>query len=251
MTTEGQTGQPTAEQQRIAALEADANKYKEQAQTWMGKYTDVEKKLGNKSLDALIAAAEERDILARQAAENDPNKFDSEVERRANAVREEFKPKIEELQTTNSKLASQLKEFRVVDRAISKHTNEIYQPALDEVKTYIRTYCDEDEHGNTIVKDEHGKQRFSPANPSVPMTVDELFTELQAKKDHWFINKTAPGGHSAGNKRPAGDTGPVTWEQLSKLKPEEIVVAMGKLAPHDRSRVYAEAKAAGVKLFGS
>ena len=55
MTTETKTETETVSK-------AEFERVKDQMQTWMGKATDIEKKLNGKSLDFLIAAAEERDI---------------------------------------------------------------------------------------------------------------------------------------------------------------------------------------------
>ena len=246
--TEGQTGQPTAEQQRIAQLEADANKYKEQAQTWMGKFTTIEKTLNGKSLEALIAAAEERDILARQAAEKDPKKFDEEV----NRVRQEFAPKLEEKDKTISTLSSQLKELTIVDVAIKKAGDAIYPKAADDFRSYVRAHCDLDDDKNVVVKDANGKVRYSPSNPSVLMTVDELIAELKVSRDHWFSSKVPPGGHEPNKGGSASGLTLTTYQDMLKAEKSHGIAAVkdayAKLPNETKQKIRQEMRAAGVQV---
>lgn len=226
---------------------ADFDKVKDQMQTWMGKATDLEKKLNGRSLDSLIAAAEERDILAAQAAGSDPSKIQSEIERAKNGLREELGRKLDEKDSLISRQASQLKEMTVVDSVVKQAGDKIYKNAADDFRSYVRTHCDLDEDGNTIiVKDDKGNVRYNGAKK---MTVDELITELESKRDHWFTNRTAAGGHDGGNKGSAATGEKVTtWAQLSKLSPEQSRVELAKLSLPERRKILGEARAAGVQI---
>jgi len=225
MTTEP-TGQPTAEQ-RIAQLEADANKYREQAQTWMGKFTTVEKTLNGKSLESLIAAAEERDILAKQAAEKDPKKFDEELERRVNAVTGKYEPLLSEKDKEINTVKGQLKEYRIVDAFVSEASDKLYPKAIEDFKNYLRKHCDLDESGNTVIKDADGKVRLSPTKAGTPMTKTELIAELMDSHDHWFVNKVPAGGKTNEQKMPGGG-GELTIDSLNRMSPEARTKALAE-----------------------
>ena len=214
-------------------------------QTWMGKATDIEKKLNGKSLDFLIAAAEERDILAAERAKADPKQFDSELNRRVDTVRQELGSKLTEKDNKINELSAHLKELRVVDSVVKSAGDSIYKNAADDFREYVRRYCDEGDSGQIVVKDSSGKPRYSPENPSKLMTVEELINELKTSRDHWFSNKMPPGGHQPGEKGSGATANVASWADLSKLSKEDADKALEKLPANVVSKIWAEGRAAG------
>lgn len=244
--TEGTTGQTL--EQRLAAVEADANKYKEQAQTWMGKFTDIEKRLNGKSIDSLIAAAEERDILARQAAEKDPKKLDEEV----NRVRQEFGPKLEEKDRTIQKLSGRIKEMTVVDEAVKRVGDSLYKNAHEDFRAFIRANCSLNENDEIVVVDGNGKPRYSPADPSKLMTLDELISGLKTSRDHWWASKVPAGGHDPA-KGSGGAVGTIKnyadMEAMSKTHDIKTVAdAFAKLPEETKKAIRLEMRAKGIQV---
>ena len=244
--TEGTTGATL--EQRLAAVEADANKYKEQAQTWMGKFTDIEKRLNGKSIDSLIAAAEERDILARQGKQD----FDAEVERRANAVRSEFSPKLEEKDRTIQKLSSKIKEMTVVDEAVKRVGDALYKNASEDFRAFIRANCSLNENDEIVVVDGNGKPRYSPADPSKLMTLDELISGLKTSRDHWWASRVPAGGHDPA-KGGGGAVGTIKnyadLEAMSKTHDIKTVAdAFAKLPEETKKAIRLEMRAKGIQV---
>jgi hypothetical protein len=238
MTTETKTETETVSK-------AEFERVKDQMQTWMGKATDIEKKLNGKSLDFLIAAAEERDILAAERAKADPKQFDSELNRRVDTVRQELGSKLTEKDNKINELSAHLKELRVVDSVVKSAGDSIYKNAADDFREYVRRFCDEGDAGQIVVKDSNGKPRYSPENPSKLMSVEELINELKTTRDHWFSNKIPAGGHQPGEKGAAPSQSISSWAELSKLSKEDADKALEKLPPHVVSKIWAEGRAAG------
>lgn len=238
MTTETKTETETVSK-------AEFERVKDQMQTWMGKATDIEKKLNGKSLDFLIAAAEERDILAAERAKADPKQFDSELNRRVDTVRQELGSKLTEKDNKINELSAHLKELRVVDSVVKSAGDSIYKNAADDFREYVRRHCDEGDNGQIVVKDSNGKPRYSPENPSKLMSVEELINELKTTRDHWFSNKIPAGGHQPGEKSSSATGSVSTWAELSKLSKEEADKVLEKLPPHVVSKIWAEGRAAG------
>lgn len=238
MTTEG-TPDVSELQTRLATLESELSKQKDLTQNWMGKATHYEKTLGGKDPVALIEAAKERDLLAQQQAIGDPKKFESELERRSNEIRQQFAPRLEEKDKELSSTKNRLKDLLIVDRVFSKASDQIYPKAVDDFKAYIRNVCDIDENEEIVIKDSNGKVRYSPANPSKPMAIDELIKELSEQKDHWFTNKTPQGGKMGGEKvvSAAGD---VTLASLSKLSDDEQRQILAKMTVEQRQKLASE-----------
>lgn len=241
--TNGQTAE-----QRLAALEADANKYRDQAQTWMGKYTDIEKRLNGKSIDALIAAAEERDILARQAAEKDPKKLDEEI----NRVRQEFAPKLEEKDTTIQKQAARIKELTVVDEAVKRVGDSLYKNAHEDFRAFIRANCSLNDNDEIVVVDANGKPKYSPTNPSKLMTLDELIDGLKSSRDHWWASKVPAGGHDpskGGSGAPAVINNFDDFESLFKSQGAQAAqTAFGKLPEAKKKEIREQMRAKGIQV---
>ncbi len=224
---------------RLTQLEADLQKQRDLTQTWMGKATDYEKKIGNKNIDAILEAARERDILAAQVVGNDPKKLEEELAKRERAIRDEFGIQLTKKDETLSQVSSRLKELQIVDKVVSKAADKLYPKALDDFKNLIRNICDIDEQENILIKDIHGKTRYSPKNPSVLMSVDELITELAETKDHWFANKIPSGGKTGGERSATG--GKVTFAEISKMQPDEQRRVLSGLSEAEREAIAYEA----------
>ncbi len=237
--TGGQSQQSTDVQAELTTLKNELAKQRDLTQTWMSKATHYEKTLDGKDPIALIEAAKERDLLAKAQAVGDPQKFEAELERRSNSIRQEFAPKLEEKDKELSSVKSKLKDLLIVDRVFSKASDQIYPKAADDFKAYVRAVCDLDENEEIIVKDSSGKIRYSPNNPSKPMQVDELIKELSEQKDHWFTNKTPQGGKMGGEKIVTA-SGDWNLASLSKLSADEQKQVLAKMTPEQRQKIASE-----------
>lgn len=214
---------------QIAKLQAELDKQRDLTQNWMGKATDYEKKLGGKSLEALIEAAKERDILATQVVGSDPKKLDDEINKRITAVREELGGQIKQRDEKLNQQSAKVKELLVVNTVFGEAAEDLYSKASDDFKSYIRAHCDIDENEQIIIKDGKGNQRYSPTNGAVPMTVKELITELKEQRDHWFVNKTPAGGKTSGDKV-VTPIGKITLADLNRMDSEKQKEVLAKLA---------------------
>lgn len=241
MTGTADNNQPdvAALQAKLSQLETEVSKQKDLAQNWMGKYTDVEKRLNGKPLETIIEAAKERDILVQQSIGSDPKKLEAELDRKAKEVRDQFAPQLQERDSKIQQLSSRLKEQLVVNNVLGEAASSLYEKATDDFKEYVRRFCDLDDSEKIVVKDDKGNIRYSKANAAIPMSPKEFIEELKQSKDHWFKNPT-PQGHQQKGERFVNPTGTVTFADIAKLPAQQQREVLAKLPIEDRRRIASE-----------
>jgi len=241
-------------------MQAEITRLKTANTELVGNYRVITAKLGGKSLDAILAdagaladAVRQRDELAAEKAKGGSKQdFDAEVERRANAVRSEFSPKLEEKDRTIQKLSSKIKEMTVVDEAVKRVGDALYKNASEDFRAYIRANCSLNENDEIVVVDGNGKPRYSPADPSKLMTLDELISGLKTSRDHWWASRVPAGGHDPA-KGGGGAVGTIKnyadLEAMSKTHDIKTVAdAFAKLPEETKKAIRLEMRAKGIQV---
>lgn len=228
-----------------AEVDQMLNSERDKTQTWMAKATDFEKRFNGIDPEEAKANKAALDQIKKDKAAGDPKEVDKLITDKEAELREKvFKPELEKRDGRISKLESELKELRVVETAFSKVTGKLYDKAADDFKAHVRATCDVDDEGNIIVKGTDGKPRYSAKNASQKMTIDEYIEELMGTRDHWFLNKTAAGSHSGGEKF-SGQAAEMTFEQFARLSDADQKAILPKIPEAKRDEFINRAFALG------
>ncbi len=232
----GSDQQPNS-QPTDSVSKADLDAAIERARNFEAKLTDYEKKFKGVDIEALRAKAEERDLLIAEAANRDPKKFETELEKRVSELRKNLQKELEDKDALTSKLISENKELKVVNKVFGDHASKFVDTAHSQLKREIRDNLDVDEDGNIFIKGENGKPLYSKTKPAQLMTVDEYVNELIELYPHMAKNPNLSGGKKdtekmgavGANTLPAGFD---TWSQKERTEyfrknPEAMKAALG------------------------
>lgn len=223
----------------VEGLQAELNRQKEINQTLGGKVTHFEKTYKGIDPDEFHATKQALAELQQKASGGDPEKIKQLLEAAKADVRKEIQSELDTERNQVKTLSGRLKEITVVEGVFSKAAGKLYDKAHDDFKDYVRRYCDAGDDGQIIVKDDKGNQRYSPKNPSQPMSPEELIEELSNKKDHWFAN-TIPAGGKAGGEKYANGASKLSLQQFHALgsaeqqdylrkNPDQVAALMGAM----------------------
>lgn len=219
--------------------ETDTNpeiaKLQEKNNKLFAELTDTKKRLeafGDLEPDAIKAMLGDYRELKKKSAGGDKDKIEELLAEQETRLRNEFG---KQLKTKDDELGSargQLKERTVVDTVFTAANGQVYGKAADDFKAHVRRFCDTDDEGAVIVKDEKGKPRYSAKDPSKLMTPGEFIEELKTTRDHWFTNQTPAGGRQPGEKSISA-TGAMTAAQFRMLSSADQKKAAADLQKAD------------------
>jgi len=231
---EDKTDATAAETVTKAEYEALQEKFrKEQA-----KAVDYERRFKGVDLDALKAAKEERDILARQSASGDPDKVKAEIDKAVSETRKQLQKELEENENTLKAIKAENKELKVVDRVFAEAASKFIDKSHVDLKRVIRESGDLDDNGNIVFRDDKGEKLYSKKKPSEPMGVAEFIEGLLDEKPHWAVDFSVSGAKQTGEKR-TGGAKITSLSQLNGLTPEKQREVMSQMDPKDLSALLA------------
>lgn len=213
------TQQADAQTQTVSVEEF--NKIKSRAEKFEAHLADYEKRFKGVDIEALKAKAAEADILSKQAAVGDEKKIDELIAKKEQEIRKGIERELEEGKATIQKLSLRNKELEVTDKVFAQAAIKFNADCHEDVKAKIRAYCDRDEDGSYIIKDDEGKVRYSPAKPSQKMSPDEFIQELIGQKPSWATAKIQPGGKSGLFKMATTDAKTVSVDDYAKMTNDE------------------------------
>lgn len=216
--------------------EADFNAQVERARNFEAKLTDTEKRLNEfKDVDpqAYKAIKEELNILKadKAASSKDPKAIEEEVKRREGEIRNGVQSELDRLSTELNTLRGRNKELEVVDKVFQSASGTFIDQAHDDVRDYIRRFCDKDEQGNIIVKDADGKPLYAKGSTTKLMGPTEFVEWLADKKPHWAKAKSKAGFEEKGTTTNGHSSG-ITPEKLLSMSDGERI-AWGKANPKE------------------
>lgn len=191
------------------------NRIKARAERFEAQAVDWEKKFKGVDIEALKAAAEERDILRKQVSEKDWKAEDIMKEADIRAEKR-YSSKLTELQTERDTLASRLKDTRVVSTAIREAAAYFNADSIPLIESVIRRELDLDKDDEIIVKDERGEPRYSKADPRQKMAVKEYLEELAGRFPSCAKSEMQAGAKNAANRN--GNSTPSKKYDYAELK---------------------------------
>jgi hypothetical protein len=205
--------------------ETDYNAAVERARNFEAKLTDLEKKMSQyKDIDpeAHKAIREELNILKAEKAtkSQDPKAIEEEVKRREADVRKGVQTELDALLSEVKGLRSKNKELEVVDKVFQAATSVFVDQAHEDVRDAIRRWCDKDEQGNIIVKDNDGKPRYSKGSTTKVMGPSEFVEWLADEKPHWAKARSKSGFQEKGTQSSTHSNG-ITPQKFLEMSPAQ------------------------------
>ena len=169
-----------------------------------------------RKIETLTEAKGERDKMVEDKAKGgDPEA----LERIKQTLRDEFAASEESLKKSNQTLEQELKQERVIGKAMTKAAGLFNQDALEFIQIKVQKDCDYKD-GQIVVKDEKGEPRYSEKNRRELMSVDEYLEELTNKHPSLAKATSNSGTKDPGEKR-NGHYSTLTYEQYSRLSSAE------------------------------
>lgn len=228
MTDEGKTAEPTI-------TKADYDKAVERAQKFEAKVADFEKRFSGVDPEAFKAYREEVEILRRESVKGDPKKLEEYEAKIKTELDKRYSGKLGEYESENSKLKQELKNERVISKAVTAAAGRFNSDANDWITHLAQTSLDYEE-GKIVVRGEDGKPRPSKVNPRDNMGLEEWLDEV-AEKYPSFAKPTGKGGaKEAGQKSGAGSSGEVDAARYLKMSNQE----RAQLPPAVRLKLFNE-----------
>lgn len=223
---------------------ADYDKALERAQRFEAKVTDLEKTFAKyKDIDPTEYKANKEALarLEQERAASKPEEIERLITKAKEETRKELGRKVEEYEGTIQKLTAQNHELMVVDRVFSAASSELNDDMHDIFKDMARRACGLDDEGNIIVKDSKGEIRYSPKNPSLKMTHQELIEELRSTKASMFKSTFKSGAKGDGTKSSSGGgvDRKYTAAELQSMDPMKAKEIMDKMTPAELKAAYA------------
>lgn len=161
------------------------------------------------------------ELKARQSSEklsdasSDPTKLAALLDEREAEVRAELGLTIRDLQSRLSSLDSSYKNVTIVTKVLNEHGQYVRPDMRDIIEADIAAAVHQDEAGNLVVKDANGRLRYSPIDPSRPMSPKELMDELEARRPSGFSPKSVHTGSLPQGQR-------ISTSQASNLSTDGI-----------------------------
>jgi hypothetical protein len=194
MTTEAET--------KTIAIE-DYTKLDERAKRFEGMVVELQKQLEpfkSLNLEELKAAKEERDILKRQSAGIDEEKFNQIIQEKEKEIRNMTQKEIDELKSKYDLTNKELKELKIVDKGIEKVGNLFKKDTHGIIKDFLRKSVSLNEDGDFVVLDDKGKARYSKENVNKYMTLEEYAKEIAAAYPSLSENQVSNGSKGGGER---------------------------------------------------
>ena len=151
--------------------------------------------------------------LQKEGAGGDQKKIDELLAAREAALRKDLAGEIDSHKTRAANAEKALKELTVTDKVFTLGASRFVDQAADDFKGWVRQYGDLNDDGQIVFKDENGKVRYSPKNPSALMSADEFIDWVIEKKPHW-AKPTQP----SGTKEPGQKVAPSQWSNIKTLE---------------------------------
>lgn len=238
---EGQSVDVGALQARIADLEAQKN-------NWMGKATDYEKRFKGVDPDEYIANKQALDELKRTKALADPKEMDAWKGETEKSIRASVQKELDEALNTVKALKNKNKELEVVDRVFKDIAGNFNDDCFDEVKGFIRRFCDVSEDGQIVIKDEQGATRYAQGSTSKPMDALGFGAWIASQKPSWTKPQMVKGTEGTGQARSANSSSQsVDLAKISQLSSREQQKALASLSEEQKKDL---ARQASGLLFG-
>lgn len=139
------------------------------------KFTSIYKDIDPDEHRTLKQKLEEKE---REAAEKDPQKMEELFQRKLDKIKSELESERDSLREQLEGLSKVNKTLAVTDKVMSEIGGLFNQDAVKWIKREVEDYCDLDEDGSIVVKDDSGDILYKGARP---MTLKEFGEHLVEK----------------------------------------------------------------------
>lgn len=180
------------------------------------------------------AMREDYELMRKQQTGGDPKKIDELVAAKEIEIRSSVQKELDALKGDAQTKAAKLKELQVTEKVFSQAADKFNKDTYDDVKEYIRRFCDIGDDGEIFVKDEKGARRYSPGSTTKYMGVDEFVGWLSDLKPSWAVAEGNSGAKTSGQKTTSTSGAKVlSWKEIGQL-PDKGKTYMNNLANTDR-----------------
>lgn len=239
-----------ADQDKTAVSVDEYNKAIERAQRFEGQLVDLQKQLENfKGIDPREhrALKEEYENLRKKATGGDEEKINQFIADKEKEFEKRYGDKFSELNTNNEKLSREIKELRVIEKALLAAGEHFHSNTLGLLRREFESELDFLEGEIVAVQD--GKPRPSKADPRKPMGLKEY---LQLKTEAYpellkARTKSGVGGANGSTYTPSGGGSISSLADLSRL-PDGGKEAMQNMVKTKEGREQLQRMAQGVRL---
>lgn len=160
----------------------------------------------------------EVDSFKKKGAVGDEKAIDALIAEKESEIRRSVQKQLDELTSQRDTTARQLKELRVVDRAIAECGSKFVPQAHDDFRRLVRETCDLSDDGQVVIRDANGKVRMSPKNITAPLSLVEYAEEVATEKPHWAASNFKGGAHHPAEKvKTNGGAPALTLAEINKL----------------------------------
>lgn len=178
---------------------AEYEKVLARAQTFEARATDFEKRYAGVDPEAHKAIKEENEILRREAAKGDPKKVEEFEARLKTDLEKRYGSALTEKEQVIAKQANELRDLKVIDRAMSEASKYFRPEALEIVRMLAQKELDLAD-GKIIAKGSDGKPLPSKANPRVDMDLNEWISNVVQTHSYAALPTAKAAGKDAGDK---------------------------------------------------
>lgn len=160
----------------------------------------------------------EVDSFKKKGAVGDEKAIDALITEKESEIRRSVQKQLDELAEQRDTAARQLKELRVVDRALAECGAKFVPQAQDDFRRVVRDCCDLGDDGQVVIRDQNGKVRMSPKNITAPMSLSEFAEEVATQKPHWAASSFQGGAHHPAEKIKSNGGAPaLTLAEINRL----------------------------------
>jgi hypothetical protein len=163
--------------------------------------------------ESLRGRLEDYENLRKDKAITSKDDLDKLLQTKEQEIRQSLQSEFEGLKGTFEKTQSELRELKITDRVFSLAASQFNDDVHDDVKDYIRKYCDLNEDGQIIVKDAKGGIRHRDGKPAEKMDGADFVNWLATQKPSWAKAKGKSGDRVNGTMSTGGSGVGLTAEK--------------------------------------
>lgn len=211
--------------QEPAVSNEEALKLRERNQKLQGQLADMEKKWNQFSSmykdidpDEYKTLKQKLDEAEKVAASKDPQKLEELWEKKLKKIRDESESTKLTLEQELQQLRQKNKTLAVTDKVMGDLAGLFNSDAVKFIKREVEEFCDLDEDGSIVVKDENGDILFKGARPLTVKEYGELLVEKYpslAKASGVGGAKDMTPGQQARSR--TGNKVPQSWAELQAM----------------------------------
>jgi len=186
-----------------------------------GRLTDYEKQLESYKKygdpESVSARLAELELLKKEKAGGNKEEWEKLFTTKESEIRSESQKAIDAALAQAKEAKGKLRELTLVDKVFGLAANKFNDDTHSDIKNYIRQYCDINEQGEILVKDDKGEIRYREGKPSEKMDANDFVNWLANQKPSWAKPTTKSGQGLGNNLSTNGNHSQITAEQFANM----------------------------------